>query len=153
MHIEYRDNQTFDQNIQSLAGHLEAKLRDRTKERETIEPFPSTNVPSCIQANQEALANFDAESERIGHRATAAREGYLLVDPDDLRIPLTMLDPKARKWKSEARREGRILTPAQYAPTMHSFSGESPLLIRRGEPATQFGRGEASPLGFNTTRR
>ncbi len=107
-----------------------------------------------MQENANVLAEFDRESERIGHRATAAREGYLLVDPDDLRIPITMLDANARKWKSEARREGRILTPEQYGPTRHSFTGEAPLLIRRGEPASQFGRGEpgSAPLGYNTNK-
>ncbi len=155
MLIEYRDGETWDQNIQTLADHIEAKLRARDEERKTVEPFPSTNSPACAQANVDALADFDRESERLGHCSTAARSGYLLVDPDDLRIPLTMLDTKARKWKSEARRAGRILTPDQYGPTRHSEVNTPPLMVRRGGPESQFGRGEkgSSPLGFNTTRR
>ncbi len=135
MHIDYRDNQTWDQNIQSLAGHLEAKLRARDKERETAAPFPSTNVPACQEQNANVLAEFDAETERLGHCASVAREGYLLVDPDALRTPTVALDRNAQRWISEAKREGRILYPDQYEPSIHSEINTPPLMVRRGKPA------------------
>ena len=110
MSIQYYDNQTWDQNIQALAGHLEAVLRERSKTRETIAPYPSTNIPNLIEENDAVLKSFDHETEIINYRASAAQNGYLWEDPDLLRTPEVALDRNAKN--GVPRRGGRGHRPA-----------------------------------------
>jgi hypothetical protein len=133
MSIEYYDHQTWDQNIQALAGHLEAMLRERSKTRETIAPYPSTNLPNLIEHNDAVLKSFDHETELIGYRASAAREGLLWEDPDLLRTPEVALDRNSQKWRAEARRVGAIVRPEEYFESRHTAIHTPPLMVRRGE--------------------
>jgi len=151
MSIEYRDHFPWSINIASLAGHLERELAFRPDKRPT---FPPTNIGVIREANEAALAAYDQETERLALRARAAREGALLLDPEDQRIPLVAMDRNLQKWRSEATREGKLLSPENYRPSIHGWSKEATLMVKRGEPSGQFGRREpgTSPLGFNTSR-
>jgi hypothetical protein len=126
--IEYRDQFTWGDNIASLAGHLEKELAFRPDTRPT---FPATNIPVIQRANQEALAAYDAETLRLALRTQAAREGALLLNPDDEKIPLVAMDKNHRKWRSEAIRQGKLVAPEEFVPSAHGWTKEAPLLVRR----------------------
>ncbi len=144
---------SWDVNVADLASKLESVLRDRTSEREHLADFPATNVPALIEANEDKLRHFDEATQLIEFQASAARDGYLWCDPDELRTPTAALNKVMQEWREQARKRGRIVRPDQYFKSIHS-NQDGPLLVRRGEPAAQFGRGEpgTSPLGFNTAR-
>ena len=121
-------------NIDDLASKLESVLRERSKTRETILPYPNTDVPSLIQWNEDALANFDRETQTIEWQASAAREGMYWFDPDTLRIPTVALDGEAMEWRKEAKKRGKIVQPEEYHKSRHSATHEPPLMVRRGDP-------------------
>ena len=105
MSIAYDPAFDWKTNIDDLASKLESVLRERTKTRETILPYPSTNVASILEENANALANFDRETQIIRYQASAARDGYLWFDQDSLRVPTVALDAEARM--AQAGRKAR----------------------------------------------
>jgi len=127
-------NPAFDwaTNIGDLASKLESTLRERTKTRETIAPFPVTNNAQCIEMNEQELANFDKETQVIAWKAAAAREGYLWFDEETLRIPTVALDGETQLWRREAQKRGKIVRPEEYFESSHTFTDEAPLVVRRG---------------------
>lgn len=130
------DDPDFDwkTNIDDRASKLESVLRERSKTRATIEPYPNTDVPSLIQENANALANFDRETQVIEWQASAAREGMCWFDPETLRVPTVALDGEAMEWRKQAMKRGKIVTPEEYHESRHTAIHEPPLMVRRGDP-------------------
>ncbi len=138
MGLPYDSSQPWSVNIDDLASKLESVLRERATTRPTIAPFPSTNVPSLIEANEQALANFDKETQTIQWQASAARNGYLWFDPDSLRTPTVALDGQAQEWRREAAKRGKIVKPEEYAESRHSATHLPPLQVRRAPAGYKF---------------
>ena len=126
-------------NIDDLASKLESVLRERTKTRQTILPYPNTNIPALLQENEDALAIFDRETEVIQYQASAAREGMYWFDPDTLRVPTVALDGHAMEWRKEAKKRGKIVEPQEYHKSRHSETHTPPLMVRRGNGPVQAG--------------
>ncbi len=129
--IPYDSNFDWATNIADLASKLESTLRERSKTRKTIEPFPSTDVPACIEGNRIVLETFDQETKLIEHQASAAADGLFWFDPDGLRVPTIALDGATQAWRREAAKRGKLIAPEEYHKSRHSAQNEPPILVRR----------------------
>ncbi|MGO9111947.1 MAG: hypothetical protein ACLP9L_22200 [Thermoguttaceae bacterium] len=118
-------------NIQDLASKLTAILAERAKTRETIHPYPNTTMPVLIQANLDAVATFDAETQLIQWQALAAKRGMLWWDPEATKIPVVTLNKKLQEWFRQGNKRGKLLYPQDMVESAHSFSHESPMMVRR----------------------
>jgi hypothetical protein len=132
MSLPYDPDFDWQTNIDDLASKLESVLRERSKTRETIAPYPSTNIPNLIEHNDAVLKSFDRETEIIQYQASAAREGYLWFDPETLRTPTVALDGEAMEWRKQAAKRGKIVRPEEYFESRHTAINEPPLMVRRG---------------------
>jgi hypothetical protein len=137
--LDYDPTFPWSVNIDDLASKLESVLRERTKTRATILPYPNTNIPALVQENEDALANFDKATEVIQYQASAAREGSLWFDPETLRVPSVALDDRTMTWRREAQKRGKLVSPAEYYKSRHSATHTPPLLVRRGSGPVQAG--------------
>ncbi len=121
---------TWEVNIGRLSTKLESLLRERARTRETLEPYPS-NMPLLVQANLDAVAQFDAETALVEKQHQAAVQGFLWFDPDSRRIPVVAMNSKLQVWIKEARSIGRLMHPADLVESPHSFASAAPLMVRR----------------------
>ena len=132
MSLPYDPDFDWQTNIDDLASKLESVLRERSKMRETIAPYPSTNIPNLIEHNDAVLKSFDRETEIIQYQASAAREGYLWFDPETLASPTVALDGEAMEWRKQAAKCGKIVRPEEYFESRHTAIDKPPLMVRHG---------------------
>ena len=118
-------------NIQDLASKLTAILVERAKTRETIHPYPNTTMPTLVQANLDAVATFDAQTQLIQWQATAADRGMFWWDPEATRTPVVTMNKKLMEWYRQANKRGKLLYPQDMAESAHSFAHEAPMMVRR----------------------
>lgn len=128
-----RYNPAFDweTNIADLASKLASLLRERAKTRETLAPFPNTDIPSLIQANINAVDVFDAETRLLEQQHAAAAEGSFWWDPRATRLPGVTLNPTLMEWWKQANQRGKLVHPDELVVSRHSSSDKDPMLVRR----------------------
>lgn len=127
---EYDPKFDWQTNIADLASKLESLLVEREKTRETIHPYPNTNVPTLAQANEDAVAQFDAQTELLSQQYGAASVGMFWWDPDSTKVPTVSLNRKLMTWFKEANQRGKLMYPDELRVSAHKF-GPEPLLVRR----------------------